>query len=136
MITRLSHVSVWVLDQERAREFYTTKLGFQVRTDATVDGFRWLTVGPPDQPDVEMVLIEPGPPMLSPEDAETVCRLIAKGVIGPGVLATDDCTRDYDVLSGRGVTFLQEPAQRPYGIEAVLRDDSGNWFSLTQRREG
>jgi predicted enzyme related to lactoylglutathione lyase len=135
MITRLSHATVWVLDQDRALAFYTEQLGFEVRTDVTMDGFRWLTVGPKSQPDVEMILGSPSPPMLSPEDGETVRRLVAKGVLGPGVLATDDCQATYEELRARGVEFLQEPADRPYGIEAILRDDSGNWFSLTQRKD-
>jgi catechol 2,3-dioxygenase-like lactoylglutathione lyase family enzyme len=134
MITHLSHATVWVLDQDRALEFYTEKLGFEVRTDVTMDGFRWLTVGPKTQPDVQLILGSPAPPMLSPEDGETVRRLVAKGVLGPGVLDTDDCRATYEELKARGVEFLQEPAERPYGIEAILRDDSGNWFSLTQRK--
>jgi catechol 2,3-dioxygenase-like lactoylglutathione lyase family enzyme len=135
MINRLSHATVWVLDQDAAKEFYTSKLGMEVRTDQTMDGFRWLTVGPSGQPDVEIILLEPGPPMFSEEDAKTVRGLVEKGAIGGGVLATDDCKATYDELSAKGVKFLQEPSERPYGIEAVLRDDSGNWFSLTQRQD-
>ena len=133
MITKLSHATVWVLDQDRALDFYTGKLGFEVRTDVTMDSFRWLTVGAPGQPDVELVLAFPGPPMLDPESAEMVQRLVAKGALGAGVLATDDCRATYDELRSRGVEFIQEPAERQYGIEATFRDDSGNWFSLTQR---
>jgi catechol 2,3-dioxygenase-like lactoylglutathione lyase family enzyme len=133
MITRLSIATVWVLDQESAQRFYTEKLGFEVRTDATMGNFRWLTVGAKNQPDVELTLMEPGPPALDPESAEHVRALIAKGVMGAGVLSTDDCHATYRELSAKGVTFLQEPANRPYGIEAILRDDSGNWYSLTQR---
>ena len=134
MITHLSHANVWVLDQDRALEFYTEKLGFEVRTDVTMDDFRWLTVGPKSQPDVQMILGSPAPPMLPPEDGETVRRLVAKGIFGSGVLATDDCRATYEELKARGVEFLQEPAERPYGVEAILRDDSGNWFSLTQAK--
>ncbi len=145
MITRLSHATVWVLDQDSALAFYTEKLGFEVRTDTTlgpdpsseghdasVPGLRWLTVGPKSQPDVELILAKLGPPMLDPESAGQVRALVAKGVLGAGVMATDDIQADFKELSAKGVTFLQEPAERPYGTEAVFRDDSGNWFSLTQ----
>jgi predicted enzyme related to lactoylglutathione lyase len=71
--------------------------------------------------------------MFDAESAAQMRALIARGAIGAGVLQTDDCRATYELLSSRGVTFLQEPAERPYGIEAIFRDDSGNWFSLTQR---
>ena len=136
MITGLSHTTVWVLDQGEALDFYTQKLGFEVRTDVTMDGgFRWLTVGSPNQPDHQLVLLEPSPPMMDEATATTVKELVAKGVLGAGVLATDDCRRTYDELSERGVNFLSEPTERFYGIEATLRDNSGNWFSMTQRSE-
>jgi catechol 2,3-dioxygenase-like lactoylglutathione lyase family enzyme len=134
MIKKLSHVNVFVLDQDRAKEFYTKKLGFEVRNDATMDGFRWLTVGPKGQPDLNVLLAKPAPPMFSEEDAAVLSGLIAKGVMAGGVIDTDDCRKTYEELKAKGVTFLQEPAERPYGIEALLRDDSGNWFSLTQRK--
>jgi catechol 2,3-dioxygenase-like lactoylglutathione lyase family enzyme len=133
MIKRLSHVNVFVLDQDRAKEFYTDKLGFEVRTDISMDGFRWLTVGPKDQPDLNILLARPAPPMFKEEDAELLRGLVAKGSMAGGVIETDDCRKTYEELKGRGVTFLQEPAERPYGVEALFRDDSGNWFSLTQR---
>ncbi|GAB2970247.1 VOC family protein [Amycolatopsis acidiphila] len=135
MIKRLSHASIYVLDQDSAKEFYTGKLGFEVRNDMRVGDFRWLTVGPPDQPDFEFILMRPGPPQHDPETEKVVRELVAKGAVGSGVWATDDCRKTYEELSARGVTFLQEPAERPYGIEAVFRDDSGNWFSLTERHD-
>ncbi|HET7030206.1 MAG TPA: VOC family protein [Candidatus Limnocylindrales bacterium] len=134
MIQKLNHTNVFVLDQDRAKAFYTEKLGFEVRNDAVLDGFRWLTVGPRDQPDLAILLAYPAPPMFSPEDAETVRALVAKGSLGGGVFQTDDCRKTYEELSAKGVTFLQEPADRPYGVEALFRDDSGNWFSLTQAK--
>ena len=133
MISRLSHTTIWVLDQDEALDFYTQKLGFEVRTDASIDNFRWLTVGPPDQPDHELILLEPGPPMMDEEAAEQLKRLVAKGAVGPGAFETDDCQATYEQLSERGVNFLSEPTKRFYGIEATLRDNSGNWFSMTQR---
>jgi len=132
MISRLNHVNVFVLDQDRAKAFYTETLGFELRNDAVLDGFRWLTVGPAGQKDMSILLAYPAPPMFSPEDAETVRALVAKGTLGGGVFETDDCEKTYVELKAKGVTFLQEPAERPYGIEALFRDDSGNWFSLTQ----
>ena len=101
-----------------------------------MDGFRWLTVSPHDQPDLEFSLLKPGPPMHDEETGAQIRALVAKGAIGGGVWETDDCKATYDELSAKGVEFLQEPAERPYGIEAVFRDDSGNWFSLTQRWAG
>jgi len=133
MITKLTHSTVWVLDQDAALEFYTGVLGFEVRTDASMDTFRWLTVGPPSQPDFELILAVPGPPMLDPESAEQIRAMVAKGALGAGVFATDDCRRSYEELKTRGVTFLTGPTERQYGIEATLRDNSGNWFSLTER---
>ncbi|MFI9239379.1 VOC family protein [Streptomyces cinnamoneus] len=138
MIKGIAITTVWVLDQDRAKEFYTDKLGLEVRTDMTIggdDGMRWLTVGAEAQPDVELTLMVPGPPGLDAESAEAMKELVARGVLGAGVLSTDDVRRDYELLRSKGVEFLQEPQERPYGTEAILRDDSGNWFSLTQRRE-
>jgi predicted enzyme related to lactoylglutathione lyase len=133
MITRYLAASVWVMDQDEALAFYTEKLGLMVRNDVTMDGFRWLTVGAKDQPDLEIILVEPGPPMVDEEAAQHIRALVTKGAIGGGLFATDDCRTTYEELSSRGVEFVQEPAERPYGIEAVFRDNSGNWFSLTQR---
>jgi catechol 2,3-dioxygenase-like lactoylglutathione lyase family enzyme len=141
VITKLSHCSFYVLDQDSAKEFYTAKLGFEVRADFAMgddftdgaSGMRWLAVGPPDQPDVQIILANPAMGH-DPETTEQLRALIAKGALGAGVMATDDCHKTFRELSERGVVFLQEPAERPYGIEAVFRDDSGNWFSLTQRR--
>jgi catechol 2,3-dioxygenase-like lactoylglutathione lyase family enzyme len=132
MITGVGTVNLFVEDQERAKAFYTEKLGFEVRNDATLDGFRWLTVGPRNQRNIEFLLAVPAPPMFSPEDAANLRSVLAKGAMPGGVLLTDDCRRDYETLKANGVTFVQEPADRPYGVEALLRDDSGNWFSLTQ----
>jgi catechol 2,3-dioxygenase-like lactoylglutathione lyase family enzyme len=135
LITGLSHTTIWVLDQDEALAFYTGRLGFQVNTDATLDDFRWLTVSPPDRPDNELVLLVPGPPMMDEESAEQVKALVAKGALGPGAFETDDCRATYAELSARGVSFLSEPTERFYGIEATFRDNSGNWFSMTERAE-
>jgi catechol 2,3-dioxygenase-like lactoylglutathione lyase family enzyme len=134
MIQRLSHVTLFVNNQEEARDFYINKLGFEVRTDHTMDnGFRWLTVGPKSQPDLEIVLMEPKPgPMLDDEAAQAVRLLLKKGVLGSGVFQVDDCRRTYEELRKKGVQFAGAPEERFYGIEAVMKDGLGNWFSMTQ----
>ena len=137
MITGMSHSTVWVLDQDRALRFYTEKLGFEVTTDADMGGgARWLTVQAPKQSDLHLVLANPGPPMLAEEDGKVIRELVAKGAMGAGVMRTDDVRATYEELKAKGVEFVQEPAERPYGIEALFRDDSGNWFSLTQPKGG
>jgi catechol 2,3-dioxygenase-like lactoylglutathione lyase family enzyme len=133
MIKGLSHAHVWVLDQDQAKAFYTEKLGFVVKTDRrTENGFRWITVHAPAQPEVVLVLGEIGPPMIPEPQAGKLRELVAAGTFGVGVLSTEDCRASYQRLAARGVEFLQEPQWRPYGVEAVLRDDSGNWFALTE----
>jgi catechol 2,3-dioxygenase-like lactoylglutathione lyase family enzyme len=134
MIKKMSHASIFVSNQEEALAFYRDKLGFRVHTDAMIgEDFRWLTVCAADQPDFEIILMEPKAGMLMDEAAATQLRaLIDKGILGAGAFHTDDCRATYDELKGRGVVFLSEPTERPYGIEAVFKDNSGNWFSLTQ----
>jgi len=136
MIQRMSHTTIYVLDQDRAHDFYTKTLGFEVKTDAKMGDFRWLTVSPPGQPDLEVVLmaIQPGPPM-DPATAETIRDLVKNGKLGSGVFATPDCRKTFEELSAKGVKFLKEPTDEFYGVEAVFCDDSGNWFSLTQRKD-
>jgi catechol 2,3-dioxygenase-like lactoylglutathione lyase family enzyme len=132
MITGLSIVTVWVLDQDSAKEFYTKQLGFDLTTDIQLDsGMRWLTVRSPGGQ--EFLLLDPARSMLDAETGKQVRALVAKGALSPGVLGTTDCKGDHDALVERGVEFIQPPVERPYGIEAILRDDSGNWFSFTQR---
>jgi catechol 2,3-dioxygenase-like lactoylglutathione lyase family enzyme len=135
LITGLSHTTIWVLDQDEALAFYTEKLGFEVNTDATMDDFRWLTVNAPGRSDHELILLVPGPPMMDEQSAEQVKALVAKGALGPGAFEAEDCRATYAELSGRGVNFLSEPTERPYGVEATFRDNSGNWFSMTQRTD-
>ena len=134
MIKGFSHVGLWVKDQDRALAFYTEKLGFQVNTDADMGGgARWLTISHPDQPELEVILGRPGPPMLSEEDGEVILKLLAKGSLGGGVMRCDNIYETYKELSAKGVEFTQEPAERPYGVEALFRDSEGNWFSLGEK---
>ena len=134
MIKKMSHASIFVLNQEEALSFYRDRLGFEVHTDAMVGpDFRWLTLNSKDQPDFEIILMEPKPGWLMDEATATQLRsLIEKGVLGAGAFNTDDCRATYEELKSKGVEFLSEPAERHYGIEAVFKDNSGNWFSLTQ----
>src|SRR5262245_45369715 len=118
MITRLSHTSIYVLDQDVAKQFYCDKLGFEVRTDATMDGgVRWLTVGPKTQPDLEIALMKVAEgPMCDAETAETLKKLVKKGTFGIGVFDTNDCQSTYEELKKKGVEFLGPPEEKFYGI--------------------
>ena len=137
MIKKMSHASIFVLNQEEALSFYRDQLGFEVHTDAMVGpDFRFLTLNAKDQPDFEIILMEPKAGMLMDEATATQLRaIIEKGVLGAGAFHTDDCRATYEELKSKGVEFVSEPAERPYGIEAVFKDNSGNWFSLTQPNE-
>ncbi|MBX3113273.1 MAG: VOC family protein [Fimbriimonadaceae bacterium] len=133
MVTKLSHATILVLDQDIAYDFYVNKLGFEVRTDATMDnGFRWLTVGPKTQPDLEIVLMKVmASPMLSEEHAKMIQELVSAGALGAGVFECDDCDATYAELVAKGVEFKTEPTQQFYGKEAIMKDPFGNWFSMT-----
>ena len=136
MVQKLSHVTLFVNNQDQAKDFYVNKLGFEVRTDHTMDnGFRWLTVGAKQQPDVEIVLMEPQPGQLLDEEAAQAVRLLLKkGVLGAGVFQVDDCRKTYEELKQKGVQFAGAPEERFYGIEAIMKDGQGNWFSMTQHK--
>jgi uncharacterized glyoxalase superfamily protein PhnB len=139
MTVRIANTQLWVHDQDDALRFYTEKLGMEVRSDVTIPemgNFRWLTVGPPGQDDISIVLMAiPGPPVLSDESAEEIRNLMAKGFAGTVFLTTDDCQASYEELKARGVEFTEEPEERPYGIDSGFRDPSGNAFRLTQVKE-
>ena len=136
---RLGSAQLWVHDQDEALAFYTGKLGWEVRSDATIPelgNFRWLTVGPAGQPDIAVTLMAiPGPPVMDPATAEQVRTLMAKGFAGTIFLTTDDAQASYEELKGRGVEFTEPPEERPYGIDSGFRDPSGNSFRLTQVKE-
>jgi catechol 2,3-dioxygenase-like lactoylglutathione lyase family enzyme len=136
---KLSTTQLWVHDQDEALAFYTEKLGMEVRSDVTVaemGNFRWLTVGPPGQPDIAVVLMAiPGPPVMDPAVADEVRALVAKGFAGTLFLTTDDVYEAHRDLTARGVEFSEEPEERPYGIDSGIRDPSGNSIRLTQVRE-
>jgi catechol 2,3-dioxygenase-like lactoylglutathione lyase family enzyme len=136
---RITHAQVWVHDQDEALAYYTDKVGMEVREDVTLPelgGFRWLSVGPPSQPDVALVLmLVPGPPVFDEDTAAKVREITAKGAASGIFFATDDCRATYEELKARGVEFTDEPTERPYGIDAGFRDPSGNNFRLVQTTE-
>ena len=136
---RISFTGVWVHDQDEALAFYTEKLGWELRQDVTLPEFgnyRWLTVGPPNQPDVSLLLNAiPGPPVVDAETAEQIRSVMAKGWGGNVLLTTDDIHSTFEDLKERGIEFTETPEERPYGIDSAFRDPSGNQFRLTQVRE-
>jgi catechol 2,3-dioxygenase-like lactoylglutathione lyase family enzyme len=136
---KFATAQLWVDDQDEALAFYTEKLGMEVRSDVTLPelgDFRWLTVSPPGQDDVSIVLMAiPGPPVMDEGTARQVRELMAKGFAGAVFLTTDDARASYEELKGRGVEFTEPPEERPYGIDAGFRDPSGNTFRLTQVTE-
>lgn len=136
MIERISHTTVYVLDQEKALQFYTQKLGFEVRVDFKMDnGFRWVTVGPKTQPELEIILFEvKAGGRYDEESANHLKAILEKGVLGGAVLSTSDCRATYEELVSKGVEFVSPPTETFYGIEAILSDGCGNLFSMTQRK--
>jgi catechol 2,3-dioxygenase-like lactoylglutathione lyase family enzyme len=148
MFDTISHVAVWVHDQDEALAFYTEKLGFEVRQDATLgelgteaveseagrtsEGYRWLTVGPPGQPEVNVILSKPAPPALDEATAKELLELVARGAMGPGILRTEDCRKTCKELEERGVELASQPEERFYGVDAAVRDPSGNLWRIVQ----
>ncbi|MGO9958786.1 MAG: VOC family protein [Solirubrobacteraceae bacterium] len=136
---RIANAQLWVEDQDEALAFYTEKVGMEVRIDASLPelgGFRWLAVSPPGQPDVAIVLMAiPGHPMADDETIAQIRALMAKGMAGTIFLTTEDCRASFAELKARGVEFVEEPEDRPYGVDAGFRDPSGNHIRLTQVRE-
>ena len=141
MIQRMSHSAIFVLDQDVAKDFYVNKLGFEVSMDQSMpNGFRWLTVSPKGQPDLQIILMKVAPTpfegsnvqKIQPQDVETIGGLMKKGAFGAGVFQTADCRKTYEEMKAKGVEFLSPPKDQFYGVEAVFRDPFGNWFSMTQ----
>lgn len=136
MITKLNHVSIFVLDQDSAYDFYVNKLGFKVHTDASMGpGMRWLTVTPPEQPNLEISLMAIADGMMfNTESAAQMRNLVSKGTFGFGVFECNDLLATYEELKAKGVEFTKEPTREFYGFEALFKDDSGNWFSLGEKK--
>ena len=136
MITKLNHVSIFVLDQVSAYDFYVNKLGFKVNTDAEMGpGKRWLTVNPPEQPELEitLMLIDDGM-MFNQESAAAMRDLVSKGTFGFGVFECNDLLATYEEMTAKGIEFTKPPTKEFYGFEALFKDDSGNWFSLGEKK--
>ena len=136
MLKQLTHVQVWVNDQDEALAFYTEKLGMELREDVTMPelgNFRWLSVGIPGQDVAITLMTVPGPPVFEEETREQIRSLLAKGASGGLFFSTDDARKTYEELKGRGVEFTQEPTEQPYGIDAGFRDVSGNHFRMAQQ---
>jgi catechol 2,3-dioxygenase-like lactoylglutathione lyase family enzyme len=137
MITKMSHVMIWVKNQQEALDFYRDKLGFEVDTDAMIGpDFRWLTMKIKNQPGFEIILAEPKAGMLLDEESAAQLRgLIDKGVLGGGVFDADDIYKTYEDLKARGVEFKGPPTEQSWGTATVMKDNSGNWFSLSQEKD-
>ena len=145
MITKMSHTTLFVLDQAKAYDFYVNKLGFKVNTDVEMDGgdcegesgtkvkYRWLTLNAPDQPDLEIIMMPVNG--LPPEAEKAIRLLLDMGLMGAGVFNTNDCRATYEELKAKGVHFKSEPKEQFYGIECIMTDGVGNWFSMTQPKE-
>jgi catechol 2,3-dioxygenase-like lactoylglutathione lyase family enzyme len=139
MLKQLTHVQVWVHDQDEALAFYTEKLGMELREDVTVPelgNFRWLTVGLPGEGTAITLMAIPGPPVFEEETRKQIAELLAKGASGGLFFATDDIQKTYEELKSRGVEFTQEPTEQPYGVDAGFRDVSGNHFRVTEPPKG
>lgn len=137
MLDKLAAVTIWVTDQNEALRFYTEKLGFEIRTDVTQGGYRWLTVGLKGQPDLEFQLAALKPDGgFTQEEIDQLTKLVKAGKLGTGPWKTDDCQKTYETFKAKGVEFLQPPTDRPYGIiEAIFKDNSGNYMVLSQDKQ-
>jgi catechol 2,3-dioxygenase-like lactoylglutathione lyase family enzyme len=136
VLKQLTHVNLYVHDQDEALAFYTEKVGLELRDDVTLPelgGFRWLTVGPPGQDDIAITLMSvPGPPVFDADTQAKINELVGKGVLGGLFFTVDDCQATFEELKRRGVEFAQEPTQQPYGLDAAFRDPSGNQIRMMQ----
>lgn len=135
MISNISLTTVWVKDIEESKAFYIDKLGFEARDDVTLgDDFRWCTVGHPSQPELDVHLTTPGPP-LSPEFAAAINRALDEGGNFALGLSVADCAATVAGLEANGVEVLNPPEDRPYGVEALIRDNTGNWIVLVEHHD-
>jgi catechol 2,3-dioxygenase-like lactoylglutathione lyase family enzyme len=132
MFSSVTHVSIWVTDQDEALEFYVGKLGLEVHTDLALDFMRWLTVNVPGRRDQQIILAPLAPPIIDPDNADRARDLLSKGYMGTLILSTPDCRATYERLLADGVEFIQEPVEQPYGVECVMRDPFGNQIRIGQ----
>lgn len=128
-----THAFLPVHDQDAALKFYTEALGLEVRADIPLgESVRWLTVGSPDQPDLEIGLMYPAGPYSNPEDTKLAIEVAAKGLIPGLVFRTDDCDATFEQLRAYGAEVEQEPMDQPYGRDCAFRDPSGNHLRFSQ----
>lgn len=134
MDIRLSQCFLAVDDPDRAIAFYRDALGLEVRNDVGFEGMRWVTVGSPSQPDVNIVLEPPlADPSASPADRQIVAELLAKGLLRGVIFATDDCDATFRRVGAAGGEVVQEPVDQPYGVrDCAFRDPAGNLLRFTQ----
>lgn len=133
MITNISLASVFVKDVDASKKFYVEVLGFDEGDDILLGDYRWCTVQHPSHPELQVHLTVPGPPF-SPDLIASMNRAMDEGGLNGLGLATDDCRKTADELKAKGVEFVQDPTERPYGVEAVCRDNSGNWMVLVEAK--
>lgn len=132
----LSECFIAVDDHDKALAFYRDVLDLEVRADVSFEGMRWVTVGSPAQPDVNIVLEPPLPdPNATPADREAMAQLLAKGLLPGVIFATDDCDATFERIAASGAEVLQEPVDQPYGVrDCAFRDPSGNLLRFNQPR--
>jgi len=135
MIQRFTAATLFVADQDEAKDFYVNKLGFEVRMDQSMGSFRWLTVSPKAQPDFQIILMKlAGEGRMSAENAAALREMIHTGISAAGIFETADIQKTYEELKARGVEFISPPEKKFYGWEAVFKDPTGNLFSLGERK--
>jgi catechol 2,3-dioxygenase-like lactoylglutathione lyase family enzyme len=132
----VSHTFITVSDQDQALQFYRDVIGLKVVNDVAFDGLRWLSLTPPAQPGVEIVLQVPEQyPDISPADRDAIAALVAKGLLAGVIFATDDCDATFEQLRAAGAEVLQEPIDQPYGVrDCAFRDPAGNMLRFSQSR--
>jgi uncharacterized glyoxalase superfamily protein PhnB len=133
MFNGITHYNVWVTNQDEALEFYVGKLGFEVNSDVDLGFMRWLTVNPPSRPEQQLILMAVAPPTVDPDNVERVRDLLAKGLVGSLILATDDVRATYETLKDRGVEVTQEPTEQDWGVDCEIRDPFGNHIRIGQQ---
>jgi predicted enzyme related to lactoylglutathione lyase len=134
MDIKIATCFVPVDDHDRALAFYRDALGFEVRNDVDFEGMRWVSLGSPSQPDIEIVLEPPiGDPHASQADKDAAAELLAKGLLRGVNLATDDCDAAFERIRAAGGEVLQEPTDQPYGVrDCAFRDPAGNMIRINQ----
>jgi catechol 2,3-dioxygenase-like lactoylglutathione lyase family enzyme len=141
VIQKMSHATIYVLEQDQAKDFYVDKLGFELKADYTgPNGFRWLTVAPKGQSEMEIALVKIGSAApadtngaeTAKKDIDAMTALLKKGWLSAGAFQTADCRKTAKELKAKGVEFVSEPKDEFWGVTAVIKDPFGNWFSMTQ----